>query len=161
VNFESFLKRFTEGIKPLTNFDILNICEKLKIKNFKGVFMRDELSKTKFNSKSFCLALNLDSSSNEGTHWTCLYLDKNTSCYYFDSYGFPPPLEVLEYCKNIQFRYYNSFQIQKFDDSGSPPCGNNPLNDVGCGHFSIYVLYKLSEGFSFYNILSELVRYNK
>ena len=69
----------------------------LKIKNFKGVFMRDELTSQKATSNE-CMIMNIDSSANEGTHWTCLFI-KNGVSYYFDSYGFEPPLEVLSYCK--------------------------------------------------------------
>ena len=32
-----------EKIKPLSNFDIADMCKKLDIKNFKGVFMMDEV----------------------------------------------------------------------------------------------------------------------
>ena len=111
--------------------------------------MRDELQKansargqTRGNE---CLVINTDHSSNTGTHWTCLCIKEGVS-YYFDSYGFPPPLEVLEYCKG-QNRYYSSFKIQM-------------SNEVICGHYCIYMLYKLSTGFSFYEILDELYRYN-
>ena len=30
-------------LKPLTNYDITNLVNELKIKNFRGVFMRDTL----------------------------------------------------------------------------------------------------------------------
>jgi hypothetical protein len=38
--------------------------------------------------------INIGNNKN-GTHWTCFWSEKNTY-YYFDSFGFPPPLEVLE-----------------------------------------------------------------
>ncbi len=57
--------------------------------------MRDELNNT--GSKNECLVLNLDSSFSDGTHLTCLFI-KDNKCYYFDSYGFPPPKEVERYC---------------------------------------------------------------
>ena len=34
-------------IEPLSNFQIIEKCKELKIKNFKGVFMRDELQNMK------------------------------------------------------------------------------------------------------------------
>ena len=50
-----------------------------------------------------------------------------------------------QYCKKP--RVYNSFSIQKPDE-------------VICGHYCIYVLYKLSSGDDFYDVLDELYRYN-
>jgi hypothetical protein len=122
----------------------MDICKILKIKNFKGVFMRDELKNQKV-TQSECLVLNIDHSSNNGTHWTCLFI-KNGVTHYFDSYGFPPPLEVLEYCKSKD-RYYNTFKIQKDDE-------------VICGHYCIYMLYQLSNGCKFYDVLDELYKYH-
>ena len=103
--------------------------------------MRDELNKTTQRNNE-CLVINIDHSSNEGTHWTCLFMRKGVS-YYFDPYGFEPPLEVIEYCKEP--RYYSSFSIQK-------------INEVICGHYCIYVLYKLSNGDDLYDVCDELYR---
>ena len=48
LKFPKFLSKFP--IKPLSNFDIIDICKQRKINNFKGVFMRDELKGTPSNS---------------------------------------------------------------------------------------------------------------
>jgi hypothetical protein len=143
MNFESFLKTF-DKIEPLSNFQIIDQCKKLKIKNFKGVFMRNELAKPVTVNKNECFILNLDDKDGNGTHWTCLYI-QNGICYYFDSFGFPPPIEVEEYLSKVSKRYYNSFEIQK-------------INQVICGHFCIYVLFKLNGGINFYVILDELYK---
>lgn len=157
LDFSSFISTFKK-IEPLSNIDIADRCKKLKIKNFKGVFMRDELNKS---SKKECLVLNLDHSRNNGTHWTCLFIQNNT-CYYFDSYGFKPPLEVEKYCRNIKDFYYSTFRIQ---NKGQPlaeqqSCLISKLNEVGCGHFCIYVLHKLDIGCKFYDILSHLYQFS-
>jgi hypothetical protein len=34
---------FIENLKPLTNYDIINLANELKISNFREVFMRDTL----------------------------------------------------------------------------------------------------------------------
>ena len=108
--------------------------------------MRDELNKNNKVTKNECLILNHDSSDNSGTHWTCLFV-KNGCSYYFDSFGFAPPIEVQNYCYKTD-KYYSSFVIQKMDE-------------VICGHYCIYVLYKLSNGYDFYDdVLDELYRYN-
>jgi len=90
------------------------------------------------------MIINLDESKIEGTHWVSLFIKYKTS-YYFDSYGFLPTKEVELYCPEP--RYYNSFQIQK-------------VNENICGHYCIYILYKLSYGYIFDDILEELYRYN-
>ena len=110
--------------------------------------MRDEINNNKV-TKNECLILNLDRSDNDGTHWVCLFV-KNGCSYYFDSFGFAPPLEVQNYCYKTE-GYYNTFEIQK-------------MGEVICGHYCIYVLYKLSgvldDYNDFYDILGELYNYN-
>ena len=141
-SFDSFILKFVD-IKPLSNFQIIELCNDLKIKHFKGVFMRDELNfKSDYNE---CLILNIDHSDNDGTHWTCLFT-KNGISNYFDSFGFRLPLEVERYCKG-DIRNYSTFPIQI-------------NNEVICGHYCIYVLYKLSNGCDFYAVLDELYRHN-
>lgn len=119
------------------------MCNRLKIKNFKGVFMRDEV-KGKANNNE-CFIMNIDFSENIGTHWTCLFV-KNKISFYFDSYGFNPTDEIIEYCDGNE-NYYNSFKIQKSDE-------------VICGHYCIYMLYLMDKGIKFYDILNELYFYN-
>ena len=97
-SFKSFMKSFVV-VEPLSDFDIVNKCKELQIQNFTGVFMRDELNKNKASDNE-CLVLNFDESSNEGTHWTCLFV-QNFVCVYFDSFGFPPPIEVEQYCNQL------------------------------------------------------------
>jgi hypothetical protein len=128
-------------VEPLSNFVIIEKCKELKIKNFKGVFMRDEL-KTLATSNE-CLIINTDHSNNEGTHWTSLFIKDNTS-YYFDPYGIQPMREVEDYCNGCDDRFYSSFEIQK-------------MNEIICGHYCIFVLYALSNGSDFYDICLSLV----
>jgi len=95
--------------------------------------MRDELQKKEDEE---CLVINTDHSQNEGTHWTCLFI-KNGTSYYFDPYGFPPTLEVMNNCD------VSSFRIQT-------------MNEVICGHYCLYVLHRMSNGDNFYDICCEL-----
>ena len=104
--------------------------------------MRDELKGSVSNNES--LILNIDDSTGDGTHWTCLY-SKNGICLYFDSYGFEPPNEVWNYCKGKG--YYNTFKIQA-------------SNEIICGHYCLYVLYKLNNGYLFSDISNELYERN-
>ena len=68
---KDFIQEFNT-IEPMSNFQIIDKCKELKMKNFKGE-MRDEL-KNKKASCDKCIVLNIDHNSNEGTHWTCLYI---------------------------------------------------------------------------------------
>src|SRR5580704_16243524 len=79
--FPEFMELFHE-IKPMTNFDIIELCKILKIKNFKGVYMRNELNGKEAArpalaspvGPAWSLILNLDDSNGNGTHWTCLFV---------------------------------------------------------------------------------------
>jgi hypothetical protein len=138
-----------EGIilpdKPLSNFELLDAVNKLKIKNFRGIFMRDELSQ-KPNKKE-CGILNLDDAGNNppgnnGTHWVCWFCRGNGPSYYFDSFGLSPPLEIQQYLRGqIEI---NISQVQPF--------GTNI-----CGHLCLYILNKLSNGEKLKNIIGTLI----
>ena len=123
---------------PLSNLDLIGGAKKLKIKNFRDVFVRDELpTKPKINE---CGIINLDDSSGNGTHWVCWLKQKDYKIY-FDSYGLPPPVELLEYLKSPI--NYNSERIQ-------------PEDEVFCRHLCLYVLKKLSDGCCFQEIINSL-----
>lgn len=109
-------------IKPLSNFDILNLVAMLKIPYFHGVFMRDTLLKNKKKmSARECWILNHGTSRTDGTHWTALAKYYGTA-FYFDSFGkLPPPFEVINYLgKNVKL-FYNAKQYQNY---GSVICGH-------------------------------------
>lgn len=52
--------------KPLSNFELINAAQKLKLPNFRGVFLRDVLPEKLW--KKECGILNLDDTSGNGTH---------------------------------------------------------------------------------------------
>ena len=68
----------------LSNFDLLNWCEYLRIP-LKGIFSRNE---AKPLHHSPCI-INLDDFGSLGTHW--VYCWKGKDMEYFDSFGMPPP----------------------------------------------------------------------
>lgn len=127
---------YTIPIKPLTNYELLNHAKLLKIKNFSGVFMRDTLPKVRSKPTDSGI-VNLDLHKSEGTHWVCYYYNN-----YFDSFGLPPPNEVVEYMKTPIF--YNSNEIQD-------------RQSVTCGHLCLYVLKSLSDGKSYEEVWETLV----
>lgn len=114
--------------KPLSNVDLVKATKDLGIPCFRGVFMRDTLPPSPRRIE--CGILNHDSWEGPGTHWTCWY-KRGPVKYYFDSYGLPPPDEMVDYLQP-EIRY-NTDELQK-------------RGDVVCGHFCLYVLKMLAAG---------------
>ena len=140
--------------EPLSNIQLISAAKKLKIKNFKGVFVRDQFPR-KQSRNTECGILNLDSSSGRGTHWTAWYKSGSRSSsrsgsksdsksgenFYFDSYGLRPPDELVDYLQRPVL--YNSERVQ-------------PEGQLFCGHLCLYVLKKLSSGCHFQEIINTL-----
>ena len=90
--------------------------------------MRDALPPTP--NPIECGILNHDDRDGPGTHWTCWHKRQGLKVY-FDSYGLPPPDEMVDYLRP-EIRY-NTDELQR-------------RGDVVCGHFCLHVLKLLSEG---------------
>ena len=95
----------------LSNFDIDLLVDKMEIKNFRGCFFKDTLTKIEPNS-SYILNLNSEydeeGDRNKGSHWTALYIDDNKQSIYFDSYGLGPPKEIKNLLKSNQYKIGNT-----------------------------------------------------
>ena len=135
--------------KTLSDSDILKYVSILSIPNFRGVLMRDELP-IKPNETE-CGILNLSSHKQLGTHWVCWYKD-GTERYYFDSYGEPPPLELLHYLKtsteinlDLPTIRRSSIMVQHYRSNE-------------CGSLCLYVLKMLNDNMSFSMVLSKLAK---
>lgn len=98
--------------KEMSNYDLAKAAKTMRLKSFRGVFMRDTLPK--FPLKNESGILNLDSVLNPGTHWTA-WKKRNTKVLYFDSFGnLRPPKEFIRYIgPNVKI-YYNYHRKQKF-----------------------------------------------
>ena len=99
-------------LKTLSDIQLKNFCSQLKLP-LENILMRDEI---KENLKEGFYIINLDTSENEGTHWTVCYAYPLQS-YYFDSFGLVPPLELEQ---KIKPYLYNNDDIQ---DWNSDACG--------------------------------------
>ena len=137
----------------LCTSDILRMVDLIKIPNFVGVKMRDEL---KGKAKSVeCEIINFNTSSQPGSHWTCYYCHGDTRIY-FDSFAEPPPIELLKYLKtdsefskNLPVMKRNALTVQH--DKSSE-----------CGSLCLFVLKYLSLGTPFQDIILLLdKRYHK
>lgn len=95
------------------------------------------------------IIFNLDPHDEPGSHWVCAFLDASArNAYYFDSYGYAPPKEIVRFlkrckqqgCKHI---YYNDIRHQR---KGSE-----------CGMYCLFVIICLLRGRNFYDICKNVV----
>ena len=78
--------------EALSNFDLIDAAEKLKIKCFRGVYLLDTMPGKPNNRE--CGIVNFDKIGGPGTHWVAWYKNGKNKIY-FDSYGIQPPKEVI------------------------------------------------------------------
>ena len=127
--------------KALSNVEIENYVKILKIRNFRGCYMRDELKNLK-PCKSECGVLNLNLSNESGSHWTC-WFKINKDKYYFNSFGLPPPKELIDYLESPIL--HSTFQLQG-------------MNDQNCGKWCLLILKNLNEGNDYVDLILSLVK---
>ena len=127
--------------------DISFYATKLKIPYFIGVKMRDELISPPQNRE--CGVLNLNTHLQKGSHWTCWYkLGMNR--YYFDSFGEPPPRELLYYLKTAD-ELNNDLPAIKCN---AVTVQHDQSNE--CGSLCLFTLKQLSNGIPFSEIIQNL-----
>jgi len=122
-----------------SNFELVEKAKQLRLNNFRGVFMRDQLNFTPLRNE--CGILNLNTNSQSGSHWVCWFKHGDEK-YYFDSFGVIAPREIVEYLKPPII--YSTCQIQGF-------------NDTNCGQWCLYVLTELNRKRLFSDIVLDLV----
>jgi len=110
----------------LSDTDIKNILKRQRIK-LNGVYMKNELPQ---KLKKGFYVVNLQSSQvGNGTHWVCFYYNPKCS-YYFDAFGFVPPLEVDKALKSYT---YSTIDVQD-------------INSTACGFYCIsFIIYMNSQ----------------
>lgn len=124
-----------KNTRPLSNYDMIHAMD--NVPKFKGVLCKDELPKNLKKGES--LIINLDDSTGEGTHWVCL-ININNKLDYFDSYGLPPPEQVLKLNQTQSGLRYNSSQIQN-------------RNTNICGHLCMLFIRERIKSTPMYDII--------
>ena len=81
LSFKEFIKKYTLRNAPTSNIKLNNILKQLNLDC--KIYMRDT------PIKSNCGIINLHPF--RGTHWVCFFNN-----FYFDSYGCPPPQNILQ-----------------------------------------------------------------
>ena len=138
--------------KTLSDQELLYFATKLKIPNFRRVCMRDELTGSR-PLQNECGILNFETHVQKGSHWTCWYKNGKDR-YYFDSFGEPPPEELIKYLKTS--KEYNLPVIKQSAVTVQHD------KSTECGALCLYVPKHLSDGVEFSVILNELLeRYEK
>ena len=127
--------------RALSNVEIENYVKILKIINFRGCFMRDELKNLKSDNIEYGV-LNLNLSNESGSHWTCWFKINNDK-YFFNSFGLPPPNELIHYLGSPIL--YSTFQLQA-------------MTDQNCGKWCVVILKYLNEGRDYVDLILSLLK---
>jgi hypothetical protein len=111
----------------ITNFNLEKLAKFYKLP-LVCISMKDELPP---KPKEGCYIINMQSSTaGSGTHWVAFFFFKNI-CYYFDSFGASPPLEIINFIKKEKGSHllFNNFILQD-------------LKSSQCGYFALaFLLY--------------------
>ena len=144
--------KITLPSRTMSDQDILRFVTRTRIPNFRGVHMRDELTgKLSGPRKNECGILNLETHLQTGTHWTC-WFKRGKERYYFDSYGEPPPQEMIKYLKSVD-ELENDKPVIKRSAVTVQHDGSSE-----CGALCLYVLKQMSDGILFPVLLDGLVK---
>ena len=113
--------------------------------------MRDTLPKQTPSSVE-CGIVNLNTSSQSGSHWLCYYRNKGSGIY-FDSFGQITPVEVQRYLK-IGVEFVRGMEVIPRDTDIV-----QTVNTRVCCHLCLYVLKSLANGEQFHTILDHMQHY--
>ena len=134
--------------RALSNIDLLEYINLLKVPKFRGVFKIDELPK-RINPVE-CGIVNLSPHEQLGTHWVC-YAKFHKTRIYFDSFGRKTPLEIQKYIKTAKEFRNDIPEIERNIDIVQR------VNTKICGHLCLFVLTSLMrEHFSFPQVMDQL-----
>jgi len=114
-----------------------------KNQKFGGVLCKNELKNKSPNSKFWIVNME-DSDKGGGSHWICVIDTVPGEIYYVDSFGLPPPLDIISFMKRAKgkTRYWSDAQYQG-------------LTSTSCGYYCIYVIDKILSGEPMRRILSK------
>jgi hypothetical protein len=100
--------------EAISNFDLEDLAKKYKLPLI-GIYSKDELPK-KIQVGSYIVNMQ-DSTDGNGTHWVLIKIFDKKNALYFDSFGQPLPLEVLDFLKHYKPIPYSNRHIQNIDSS--------------------------------------------
>ncbi len=108
----------------LSNFDLIHLAKQHHLTNFNGVFSKDELPSQLVHG-SFIVNMSNDRDAkgnlNQGSHWIAMFVDNSFNPFYFDSFGFPPPIEISNYLRKS--RKQITYSTREIQDIKTDVCG--------------------------------------
>ena len=111
---------------------------KIRPSVFRGVISRDQIV---LIDRLGYYIVNLNDSTQPGSHWVVINVKSRGPLEYFDSFGLNAPHEVVELSERMGLNYlYNSTQYQD-------------LNSVLCGYWCLYFVNESRKGRSYYEIV--------
>ncbi len=127
---------------------LLQYVKLFKLSTFRCIAMRDELPDRPWASE--CGILNLNCSSQSGSHW-CLWVKVEDERYYFDSFAEIPPRELILYLKT-QSEYENNLPVIKCNATVVQKYASHE-----CGSLCLYTVYQMMKnGQTFSQIINQL-----
>ena len=121
---------------------MLSKCEATH-KYFTGTFPEDKIEMPMWYPAS--MVVNLDESSEPGSHWVAIFAKSPNDAMYFDSYGQQPKGNILAVLKKFRKVTTSDFVIQSI------------ISNV-CAAYCIYFIYMASKGRNYEEILSSIAR---
>ena len=86
----------------LTNFDIIKICHNINLP-LVCVVCKDELYGLP-KQNGFYIVNMQNSTEGNGSHWIA-FIKRDDTSFYFDSYGFVPPIAIIDFLKPSKIAY--------------------------------------------------------
>ncbi len=120
----------------LTNYNIIDVAQRLRLPLRKVAF-KNQLKEFQPQAGAYVINMDDSDSGNNGTHWVALYLTREAGvphAYYYDSYGGPPPTEVLLFSRRFKapILSYSNKQLQS-------------LNSNYCGQYVLLFIQMMSK----------------
>jgi len=121
-----------------SNIELENLASFFNIKpQLVAVLQKDNLKHSPHVHNGFYIINNQSSDEGSGTHWTALYLNKNTS-FFYDSFGSPPSIEIIKFCRLYsKHLYHNNYIIQD-------------LHSSNCGYYCIgFIVFMINNEYNY------------
>lgn len=132
-------------MKALTNFEIDALFK--KVASYGGCFLRNHLKLTDAKKSNKFYILNMDrddlhdGKAHNGSHWVCLFNCNHKYVIYVDSFGLPPPENVVKFMKATgKIAVWSDIDLQW-------------VNSDSCGWFASMVAKQLLKGKKLADIL--------
>ena len=100
----------------LTNHEVDHLAKLLKIKEFHGVYLQEDLKDIKDKAKDGSYIINYGTLRNGGTHYVALLM-YGSSAFHFDSFGATYSTDIEEFIKGKPHKAFNQYIMQDLDSS--------------------------------------------